>query len=298
LFAQRLPGIVEQIGVRGPNDPLDEKMMLQAESLLNYIINPDHRLSTINNLGKSGGTARTLKFVLRLRTEKVPDLDEILPEFIKHLIPPQKAPPVETLAAIIKLIDPALQKPVIRALMATDRLKKEEAETLGRAIGAQLGVQGLEDPVRTHAALTPEIERQIAWDKVKELITRRVDTGIIAAAVRERLHAKYDADEIKQSWLTLIEVEPISLIRIFCQIPYLPDGRTDSIARAVMESYVSRLTHEKYAIAYNKVVNSLRNMLKANPESPTLLNFMALVKWVDAEAANKLSADIGMVVHV
>ena len=297
LFAQRLPGIVEQIAIRGPSDPLDEKMMLQAESLLATIITPDHRLSTINNLGKNGGTSRTLKYVLRLRAEKIPDFDEVVPEFIKHLIAPQKAPTAETLAAIIKLIHPGLQKSVIRALMATDRLRKAEAETLGRAIGAQLGVQGLEDPVRTASALTPEMERQLAWDRVKELITRRVETSVIAAAVRDRLHAKYDADEIKQSWLTLIEVEPISLIRIFCQIPYLPDGRTDSIARAVMESYVNRLTHEKYSAAYNKVVNSLRNMHKANPESPTLVNFLALVKWVDGEAANKLNADVGMVAH-
>ena len=64
-----------------------------------------------------------------------------------------------------------------------------------------------------------------------------------------------------------------------------------------MESYVNRLTHEKYAATYHKVVNSLRNMFKANPESPTLVNFMALVRWVDAEAANKLSADIGMLAH-
>lgn len=298
LFAQRLPGIVEQIAITGPNDPLDEKMMLEAESLLACILTADYRLSTINNLGKSGGTARTLKYVLRLRADKVPDFDEVVPEFIKHVIPPQKAPPVETLAAVVKLIHPGLQKSVLRSLMTTDRLRKEEAETLGRAIGAQLGVQGLEDPVRTQSALSPEIERQLAWDKVKELITRRVETGVIAAAVRDRLHTKYDSDEVKQSWLTLIEVEPISLIRIFCQIPYLPDGRTDSIARAVMESYVTRLTHEKYAAAYHKVVNSLRNMFKANPESPTLVNFMALVKWVDLDAANKLSNDIGMAAHV
>ena len=298
LFAQRLPGIVEQIAVTGPNDPLDEKLMLEAESLLACVITSDHRLSTINNLGKGGGTARTLKFVLRLRADKVPDLDEVVPEFIKQVIPPQKAPPVETLTAVVKLIHPGLQKSVLRALMTTDRLRKEEAETLGRAIGAQLGVQGLEDPVRPQATLTPEMERQLAWDKVKELITRRVETSVIAAAVRDRLHTKYDSDEVKQSWLTLIEVEPISLIRIFCQIPYLPDGRTDSIARAVTESYVTRLTHEKYAAAYGKVVNSLRNMFKANPESPTLVNFMALVKWVDTDAAHKLSADIGMVAHV
>ena len=298
LFAQRLPGIVEQMALKGPQDPLNEKMVLEAESYLAHVINPDHRLMTINNLGKNGGSARTLKFVLRLRADKVPDFDEVAPEFIKHLIAPQKAPPAETLTAVLKLIHPGLQKPVIRAIMTTDRLRKAEAESLGRAVGTQLGVQGLDAPVRTQSALTPEMERQLAWDKVKELITRRVETSVIAAAVRDRLHAKYDADEIKQSWLTLIEVEPISLIRIFCQIPYLPDGRTDAIARAVMESYVNRLTHEKYAPAYNKVVNSLRNMHKANPESPTLVNFLALVKWVDGDAANKLNADIGLVAHV
>jgi hypothetical protein len=112
--------------------------------------------------------------------------------------------------------------------------------------------------------------------------------------MRNRLHEKYDADELKQSWITLIEVEPLSLIRIFCQIPYLPDGKTDSMARLVMESYVSRLMHEKYAVTYGKVMGSLKNMFKANPNAPTLLNFLSLVKWVDAEAAKKLSMDIGM----
>jgi len=61
-----------------------------------------------------------------------------------------------------------------------------------------------------------------------------------------------------------------------------------------METYVTRLTHEKYASVYNKVMNSLRNMYKANPHSPTLVNFLALVKWVDPAAATKLNTDIGM----
>ena len=77
-------------------------------------------------------------------------------------------------------------------------------------------------------------------------------------------------------------------------MPYLADGSTDTIARPVMEAYVSRLTHEKYAATYTKVVNSLKNMFKAKPDSPTLLNFIALVRWVDTAAANKLSADVGM----
>jgi hypothetical protein len=35
-------------------------------------------------------------------------------------------------------------------------------------------------------------------------------------------------------------------------------------------------------------------MFKAKADSPTLLNFIALVKWVDPDAARKMSADIGM----
>jgi hypothetical protein len=77
-------------------------------------------------------------------------------------------------------------------------------------------------------------------------------------------------------------------------LPYLPDGSTDAIAPNVMETYVRRLTHEKYAATYNKVVNSLKNMCQANPSSPTLVNFLALIKWVDADAAKKLSAEVQM----
>jgi hypothetical protein len=35
-------------------------------------------------------------------------------------------------------------------------------------------------------------------------------------------------------------------------------------------------------------------MFHANAHSPTLVTFMSLVKWLDADAAKKLSADIGM----
>ena len=63
-----------------------------------------------------------------------------------------------------------------------------------------------------------------------------------------------------------------------------------------METYVTRLMHEKYAATGHKVLNSLRNMFKANAQSPALLNFVALVKWLDAGAAQKLSSDLGMAV--
>jgi hypothetical protein len=135
------------------------------------------------------------------------------------------------------------------------------------------------------------MEKQRAWENVKELIAKRADPGVIAGAIRDRLHQKYDADELKQSWMILIEADVITLIKTFCQIPYLPDGTTDAIARNVMETYAIRLTHEKYATTYNKVVNSLKSMIKANPGNATPFNFIALIKWVDPEAAKKLGED-------
>jgi hypothetical protein len=181
--------------------------------------------------------------------------------------------------------------------MDTDRLRKDDAEALGKAVGKELGLTGL-DQMKPELTISPEMERQVAWDKIKGLITSRNEPSVIANAMRARLHMKYEADEIKQSWITLTEADPISFIRVFCQLPYLPDGTTDPVARAIMETYVTRLTHEKYAATYSKVLNSLKNMHKANPASPTLLNFIALVKWVDAAAANKLGMDIGMPVAV
>jgi hypothetical protein len=195
----------------------------------------------------------------------------------------------------LRLINPDMQRFVVRAIMDTDRLRKEAAEALGKAVGKELGLTGL-DQLKPEVTITPEMERQMAWDKIKLLITGRTEPSAIANAMRTRLHLKYEPDEIKQSWITLTEADPISFIRVFCQLPYLPDGSTDPVARAIMETYVSRLMHEKYASTYHKVLNSLRNMHKANPHSPTLLNFIALTKWVDSEAANRISADVGIAV--
>jgi hypothetical protein len=295
-FAQRLPVLVEQLVVTGPQDPLDEKLIGQAESLLAFIINPDHRYMVVNNIGKGGGSGRSLRYILRLRSDRAPNPEELV-EFVKHLIPPppQKPPAPESLSAVLKLVNSDMQLLVVNAIMSCDRLRMDEAEALGKAVGTILGLKGLE-LIKAPQNIPPEIERKLAWDKIKDLITRRNDPTVIAAAIRDRLHAKYDADEIRQSWLTLIDADAISLIRIFCALPYLADGRTDSIARTVMETYVTRLTHEKYGSTYNKIVNSLRNMFRAKPDSPTLLNFTALVRWVDPQAANKLAADIGMAV--
>lgn len=296
IFAQRLPALIEQLVVTGPQDPLEEKSIAQAEVLMAHVINPDYRFAIVNNIGKSGGAATTLRHVLRLRAEKVVDPDYVVTEFVKHLLPAKTAPRPEAITAVLRLIKPEMQRTVVFGIMDSDRLRKEEAEALGKAVGKELAISGLDVPRKGATPISPELERQLAWEKVKELIISRGDPAAIAAAIRQRLHARYDSDEMKQSWVTLTEADPISLIRVFCQLPYLPDGSTDPVARAVMETYVTRLTHEKYAATYNKVMNSLRNMHKANPHSPTLLNFIELVKWVDAVAANKLNADIGMAV--
>jgi hypothetical protein len=296
VFAQRMPALVEQLVVTNPTDPLDEKLLLQAEALLALVVNPDYRHAIINNIGKSGGSAATLRHVLRLRADKIVDPDFYVADFVKHLLPSKTAPRPETLLASVRLVKPEIQRLVVFAIIDSDRLRKEEAEALGRAVGQALNIAGLDAPRKGATTLTPEVERQLAWEKIKELVTSRADPDAIANAIRSRIKAKYEADEMKQSWVTLTDADPITLIRVFCQLPYLPDGTTDPVARALMETYVTRLTHEKYASVYQKVANSLRNMHRANPHSPTLVNFLALVKWVDPEAANKLNADIGMAV--
>lgn len=295
IFAQRLPALVEQLVLGGPQDGLEDKLIKLAEELLSHVISPEHRQMTVNNIGKGGGPAKTLKYVLRLRADKGNEADQAVPEFVRHLIPPgQKTPPPEEVAAVLRLLGPEMQRLVVKSIMRYDKIRKEEAEALGRALVAALGLKGVAEELKAQAAVSPETERQMAWGKIKDMIIRRDDPAAIAAAIRDRLHAKYETDELKRSWLILTESDPISLIRIFCQMPYRSDGKTDPIARTVLESYVTRLTHEKYAATYHKVVNSLRGMFKAKPDSPTLLNFLALVKWTSPEAAERLCKEVGI----
>jgi len=298
IFAQRLPALVEQLAVTGAEDPLDEKLIAQAEGLLAFIVNPDHRLMVINNLGKGGGAGKTLKYVMRLRVDKASDPHHTIAEFLRHLVPPQKAPAPAALASVFRLLDPAVQRQIVKAIRVYDRLRKSDAEALGKAVGTELGLKGIEEELKAREAVSPEQDRQMAWARIKENISQRSDPATIASAIRERLNAKYDADEIRQSWITLTEADPMTLIRIFCLLPYLASGKTDPIARPVLETYATRLTHEKYAATYHKVVNSLKNMFHAKADSPTLVNFMALVRWVSPEAADKLCADVGMPVPV
>ncbi len=297
-FAQRLPAVIEQLVVTNDQNNLDEKWIKQAESLLAFVAGPDQRLMIVNNIGKGGRAGRTLKFVLTLRMEKVPELDGVIATFVKHLLPNQKAPPRQQVAAVLRLIKPDLQRQVVKAIATSTRIRKDEAEALGLALGQELGLKGIEAELKKpEVTLTPEMEQQMAWENIKARLAQRASPNDIATAIRDRLHAKYDADEVKQSWLALTAAEPMALVRIFCLLPYLPDGQTDPMAQAIMESYVSRLTHEKYAETYAKVVHALRNLFKVKPDSPALVNFISLVKWVNAEAADKLSQDIGLPVR-
>jgi hypothetical protein len=293
LFAQRLPALVEQLVILSPDAALEEKLILPVEKLMVNVVNPDHRMMIINNIGKSGESAKTLKYVLKLRTDKLAELDQTIADFVKHLLPASQKVSPEKLGPILKLINPDLQRMVVRSIMRTDRIRRPEAEALGKNLAAALGLQGLAEAPKAQN-LPVEVERQIAWDRIKDLIRNRTDPTAVAAAIRERLNAKYDADEIRQSWITLTDADPIALIKIFSHLPYLANGKTDSIARTVMETYVTRLTHEKYASTYHKVVNTLKTMHHARPDSPVLVNFIALVRWASPEAADKLCSDVGV----
>ena len=297
VFAQRLPPLIEQLAVPADNGTLDEKLIQQAETLLAFIISPDYRNAVINNLGKSANSqTRTLRFTLAFRTEKYSDLDWVTVECVKHLIPTGKAPRPEALAAVLRLMNPHMQLTLIRAISATDRLQnKEAAQTLGKAVAKELGVPESELRFNEQAALSPERQQRLAWEHVKNLIAGRATPAEIVAAIRKRLHGQYDVDEVKLCWLALTEGDPMVFVRVFSLLPYQPDGQNDTLARAIMETFVTRLTHEKYAAVYTKIIHALRNMFKVKPDSPALVNFVTLVKWVDAEAAAKITKDIGMV---
>ena len=193
IFAQRMPALIEQLAVTGPNDELDPKLVEQAEGLLALIVNPDYRHAVVNNIGKGGGTAASLRHVLRLRAEKVADVDYFLNDFVKHLLPSKTAPKPEAVIPLVRLIKPEMQRMVVFGIIDSDRLRKEDAESLGKAVGKALNVAGLDAPRKGGTTLTPELDRQLAWEKVKEMILGRADAAAIATAVRNRLHAHYES---------------------------------------------------------------------------------------------------------
>ena len=296
VFAQRLPPLIEQLAAPADREALDEKLIQPAETLLAFIVSPDHRNAVINNVGKAGnGLARTLRFTLAFRAEKFSELDRVTIECVKHLLPAGQAPLPAAVAAVLRLMNPPMQMTLVRAIIATDRLQnKEAAQALGKAVAKELGLQESQLRFNDSAALSPEQQQRLAWENIKNLIAARATPAEIVAAIRKRLHGQYDVDEVKLCWLALTEGDPMVFVRVFSLLPYQADGKTDTLARAMMETFVTRLTHEKYAAVYTKITQALRNMFKVKPDSPALVNFLTLVKWVDAEAAAKISRDLGM----
>jgi hypothetical protein len=234
--------------------------------------------------------------VLTFRAVKLTEMDSDTLELLKHMISAGRVPKIEALLPILRLIPQDMQIVVVRAIASTERLRREDAENVARSLAKELGLKDLEDRLIAKSIVSPEQERKMVWTAIEDLIASRATPGDIAAAIRNRLHDKYDADELKQSWLTMTGTDPMSFIRIFCLLPYLPDGQTDLTVRPVLESFVQRLLHEKYAATYAKILTTLRNMFKARADGPALVNFIALVKWIDPEAAAKLAKDIGMTV--
>ncbi len=295
VFAQRLPPLIEQLILTGEHTTLDENLILAGEAMLALIINLDHRKAVINNIGKAGGLARTLRYTLAFRIEQLSDLDPLTVECVKHLIPQASAPTATDLANLLRLFNPHMQQATIRAIAATDRLRKEDAEKLGKAVAQELGLKEVFAHLNEKSSLTPERERQLAWDHIKDLIGSRATPNEVIATIRKRLHGRYDADEVKACWLVLTEADAMVFVRVFCLFPYLPDGQADPLARPILETFVTRLTHEKYAAVYTKTVNALKNLFKVKADSPALVNFIALTRWVDAAAAEKISKDVGLV---
>ena len=291
VFAQRMPPLIEQIVVTGEHDSPDETLIKQAEAMLALVISPDHRMAVVNNFGKSGGLARTMRFILTFRTLTYNEHDPVTMDFLRQLLSLEKVARNVAFTTALKFLNTDGQKAVLRCLVNSGRLRREEAEPLAKTIAKEIGLPEEE--------IFPKIEGAGGasgggWENIKLLIASRAAPNDITVAIRNRLHLKYDSDEVKQSWLILAESEPMTLVRVFCLLPYLPDGQTDPIARAVLESYANRLTHEKYTATYTKVVGALKNLFKVKADSPALVNFVSLVKWVDPASADKIARDVGM----
>ena len=295
IFAQRLPPLIEQLVTCSDADSPDEKLILQAEALLAFIVSADYRNAVINNFGKSSGLAKTQRLVLTFRAASFNEHDPLTAEFVRHLLALEKTPRPETFVVALRLLAADRQKVILRAMMNSGRMRKEEAEPLGKTIAKQLGLPEAEITPKAEAAGSAMEDN--SWEHIKGLIANRATPNEVTMAIRKRLHAKFDDDEVKLSWLTLAESDPMVFVRVFCLLPYLPDGQTDPVARAVLESYANRLTHEKYAATYARVVHALKNLFKVKADSPALVNFIALVKWVDPASADKIAKDIGVPAH-
>ena len=221
----------------------------------------------VNNFGKGGGAARTLRFVLTFRSAIFTEHDPVTADFVRHLLGAQKNPRAGAASSpCCGWSIPRRKKSSSARSSIPTACAARTPRRWARSSIKQLGLPEL--PANAEGGFASDKTHMNAWDIIKELIASRASPNEITEAIRKQLHAKYDADEVKQSWLVLAESDPMSLVRVFCLLPYLPDGQTDPIARAVLESYANRLTHEKYAATYAKVIHGAAKHVQGQGRQP------------------------------
>ena len=66
-----------------------------------------------------------------------------------------------------------MQIVIVRAILSTDRLRREDAEALGKAVAKELGLQDIITRFNAKSSLSPEQERKDGLGDIEDLITSR-----------------------------------------------------------------------------------------------------------------------------
>ena len=295
VFAQRLPPLVEQLVVTGENDTLDEKFIKQAEELLSHIISARTRQAVVNNFGKAGGASRTLRFILTFRSAIFTEHDPVTADFVKHLLAGQKNPAPGPIVTVLRFLNAEAQKVVVRAILNSERLGREDSERLARELIKEFWVCRSCQPAEWRAAsLRQNTHESLGHHQGTHRPSRFAKRNHQAPSANSSTPSTTPTKSNKagSSWPNPIRCRS-SVYSACCLI--CPTARP-ILLRGLFRDVSSRLTHEKYATTYTKVVNALKNLHKVKADSPALLNFIALVRWVDPTSADKLVHDIGMAV--
>ena len=115
---------------------------------------------------------------------------------------------------MLRFLSPEAQRVVVRAILNSDRLRREDAEPLGQELIKELGLpqiaisrpDGISDKTQMGPVHHQGTDRQPRF------------ANEITEAIRKQLHAKYDADEVKQSWLVLAESRNQVLVTIVADV--------------------------------------------------------------------------------
>src|SRR5438874_1709052 len=82
-----------------------------------------------------------------------------------------RAPSPESVASLLKLLNPEAQGFIAKSIITTDRLRRDDAEKLGKAVAAMLDLKGFEESLKAQEAVPVEIERKLAWERIKDMIS-------------------------------------------------------------------------------------------------------------------------------